>query len=835
MSKIENALQQLFDKHSIVFWYDTNRELREEFEDAWLVGVEKIEVNNNQLGVKYRVLREQPDKKFLLYFNGPEPAHLQNWLLDVQLAHGVFSADQVSLWMSELGLGMEFRSLVADHKEFFNAASRREAFAKMKTENESEHSLLLKMMAASLGVSVAPRLENILFALLDELAHEEEEKFSLLTRFNLTQPLWLMAHDAYGYQTDAPHINDFAYNLFQSCLHLKLRESAQLTNEALVFLSHWQDSTQYKDSFEELSDRFARLLNVEQTLAQYQVKDLLDIDLFKIIDFRILEALRDGVSRRTMNPLECRTIVQRRATTHWYHGTLADTYRTIATASDFFEQLVNLQLDSNDIADGLQKYSVTWYRVDQLYRTFIYLVQRANQPSFLQTLTQAVEDHYTNNFLLPLNNNWQQAIDAAQHWITTGVGMQSEFYERYVQPILNNKAKTAVIISDALRYEAAEELTRRIESEGRFSTEIDALLGMLPSYTQLGMAALLPNRTLEIIANGTVEVDGVNSAGLENRAKILRGQLPKSSCVLKAGDVMAMDTEERRTLFRDHTVVYVYHDHIDAIGGNTATEDKTFEAVETALRDLVELVKALRSANFAKILVTADHGFLYQHSVLDESGFADTSVQGKQIYWRNRRAVAGVGLEKTASFKAFTAKEAGLQGDYDILVAKSINRLRLKGAGTRFVHGGASLQEIIIPVILVEKQRTKQSDTRPVSVDRIAGATNRITTGQLTVTFYQEEPVTSKVLGITLRVGLYAKKGKESVLISDQKNLPFNSASTNARERSIEITLLLSAEAEQYNNQTIELRLDEPIPNTNAYREYRKWEYILNRGAFTLF
>ena len=89
---------------------------------------------------------------------------------------------------------------------------------------------------------------------------------------------------------------------------------------------------------------------------------------------------------------------------------------------------------------------------------------------------------------------------------------------------LKKDKKVCVIISDALRYEIGDELVSKIRQEDRFEASLDATLSMLPSYTQLGMAALLPNETLAIVGeggNGTVQVDGHSSRGLENRGKIL--------------------------------------------------------------------------------------------------------------------------------------------------------------------------------------------------------------------------------------------------------------------------------------------------------------------------
>ena len=118
-AKIQQALGNLFDKQRIVFWYDTRREFRADFEALSLPGVEKIELANNEFGVKYRVLREQPEQKFLLFKDGPEPEYLANWLLDVQLASGsTFRTDQVALWLAELELGPDTYPLLESHLAF---------------------------------------------------------------------------------------------------------------------------------------------------------------------------------------------------------------------------------------------------------------------------------------------------------------------------------------------------------------------------------------------------------------------------------------------------------------------------------------------------------------------------------------------------------------------------------------------------------------------------------------------------------------------------------------------------------------------------------------------
>ena len=88
MTKIAEALKTVFKKNRIVFWYDSKKELREDYEELEFSDIEKIELKNNEFRVKHRILREEPDQKFLLYHEGEAPSDLDNWLLDVQLASG---------------------------------------------------------------------------------------------------------------------------------------------------------------------------------------------------------------------------------------------------------------------------------------------------------------------------------------------------------------------------------------------------------------------------------------------------------------------------------------------------------------------------------------------------------------------------------------------------------------------------------------------------------------------------------------------------------------------------------------------------------------------------
>jgi hypothetical protein len=273
---------------------------------------------------------------------------------------------------------------------------------------------------------------------------------------------------------------------------------------------------------------------------------------------------------------------------------------------------------------------------------------------------------------------------------------------------------------------------------------------------------------------------------------------------------MQLGRDEARALVRDNEVIYVYHNLIDKTGDTRDTEERVFAAAADTLRELVLVIKKLANANATNILVTADHGFIYQNRALEESDFTVAEPSGT-IYYRNRRFVLGAGLSANDGFKRFSSKQLGLDG--------------VKGSGSRFVHGGATLQEVVIPILRINKKR--QSDISRVEVEIIGGAGKVISAGQVAVVLYQAEPVTEKHHGRTLRGGIYSLSGE---LISDSHDMSFDLTSPNPREREMPIRFVLSRKADEFNGQQVVLRLEELVEGTSHFREYKSLRYTIRRS-----
>lgn len=825
MSKqIETALSRLFEKHRIIFWYDIKCELRRDFETATLPNVEKLEIANNEYGLKYRILREAPEQKFLLYQEGPQPADLDNWLLDVQLAHGEFRTDQVAIWLSELELGLEFAELAQTHAEFFQAAKRKDALKNWLQTDDTVGQLRLKMLAVCAGSE--PRMDSVVETLLQQLAEGRDEGMRLIERCGLDIFLWEQLTRFYGYASTEPSLRDFVIALFKSCYAMSTDGEVKMTGDALVFLKRWKDSRQFEAGFETLSAECADVLGIEKDLEKRDFRDLVELDYFRLIDQKIISDLVRAVVGRTVTSGDVALWVRQRRQGHWY-GEFRHLYEAVEFAARFMQMLGEATLTMQSLADGVQRYSRVWFQLDQLYRKFTYHVCLSGQPSLMGELSEQVENLYSNNYLMKLGDAFQSHVDTSSNWEAYPVRQQKDFFEHWVRPFLRKDKRVCVVISDAMRYEIGDELLSLIRQEDRYSADLEPALSMLPSYTQLGMAALMPNKTLSIADNdtGTVLVDGQSSQGTANRTKILQAALEGRGQAIRADEFMQLNRDDSRDVLKGNDVLYIYHNRIDHTGDKMHSEGQAFEAAQQTLDDLVRLIKKLTAANANNLLITADHGFIYQNRELDESDFLSVPVDGESILYRDRRFVLGKGLTTSPAFHHFSSKQLGLEGDMEVQIPKSINRLRLKGSGSRFVHGGASLQEVVIPVLKVNKKR--QSDVSAVEVDILRGASSVITSGQLAVTLYQSGPVTEKIQPRLLRAGIYTKAGE---LISDSHELVFDLTSENPRERELQVRFVLTRKADEANGQEVSLRLEEQHAGTSHFKEYKSLRYTMRRS-----
>ena len=377
-----------------------------------------------------------------------------------------------------------------------------------------------------------------------------------------------------------------------------------------------------------------------------------------------------------------------------------------------------------------------------------------------------------------LNLEWLTCVKEREDLFDSlSIGKQEELYNRESEP----NAKQVIIISDALRYEVAAELMQELAKEKHIA-KLVAYKAMLPTETKYCKTAILPHRTLEL--QGTeMLVDGQVLTTTEQRTAHVARYKEGAVCV-KYEDVMNGDQTSNRELFK-RPLVYIFHDVIDE-NSHPQNPFEIIRSCRTAINQLVVLVKRLHATmNVHNVVVTADHGFIYndiRFEEKDKHSIDEPCIEKKTRYYLTNSTMEVEGIAKFPLEKvsAITASSPTY-----VAVPFGTNRLAAPG-GYSFAHGGAALQEMLIPVIKSSLRRTEK--TEKVGVSLMNHNLNMVSS-RLKFQLIQSEAVSMTVM--ERKVACQVFNGDEPV--TAEKELLLNSTdAANLNNRVFEVTLNLS-------------------------------------------
>jgi uncharacterized protein (TIGR02687 family) len=828
-SRIFESLDTALARKRVVFWYDANGEWTSEFDDYEPAQAEKLRVEGNEFSVKVEISRAVLDQRFLLYLPCPKPPEPDNWLLDLLLAGHEFTADRASLDIQEAGLTLEFKELAQQHKAFFRSPVRNTKLKELLRPNDDEAAVRIKMLAvlAKQPADIDKLLLHA-FSQLDPANPDGDDPVeALYGNHQLSRHFWRAVGEKFGYASPEPNLRDFAVALFNSVS--SIGPSGELLPHARVFMSIWKDSLSSRPAFEQWSDHLAGVLRIEEQLNDAPERyDPDDDDSYELIERFVLSRLLQRF-KGVATDSELLHAIRNRSSSCWFekhqHG-----YSALEQAITFRSLLAKADLQVPSFEEGLQRYCNGWWRLDQAYRRCIVHARTYQQPGLLKPLRDWLEAQYVNNVLLPLTNRWSDQVAGLSSWGSSTLPRQKEFHMRYVHAPLSSKGlkRLFVVISDALRYEAARDFADRLNSQAGkgWQAEVDALLGVLPSFTQLGMAALLPGAQLGLNpSDSNALMDGQSATGTDNRDKILKAYANGRAKAILAEDFLGLATsKEGAELSKDHDLIVIFHNRIDRIGDKRESEAETCQAVEQTFDDLEQILRKIASLKGSQAVITADHGFLFQQEPVDANDRAQFPT-AKELSFKNRRFALGSGIKASAGQKVFSAEQLGLIGDWQAVFPLGLDRFPRSGSGSRFVHGGTSLQEVVVPVIRLKRERKDESRVVAAELLRVPA---KITMGKLSFGLFQLEPVEPKKrLPLQLRIGLYAKA--DGALLCAHRTVLLDSAASEAREREQQVVLELSNAAGDYNNQTLELRLERQLEGVATPVPYKTVELKLQR------
>lgn len=795
LEKIRESLNSKFNIETsyeqgrhIVFWYDEVGAFKDIIDELHLSNAKVLKITkgekrgkeffNNYFKIKYTIEVIDKESNFLIYSEHPRPNDAENYILDLELCSEEFHADQSMMIIDEYKLdptNSEIRKYIRSNINFFNNKERRIKFESFITVDKSLHAIRLAMLGAVVK-SADSSITNILKTILID-GIEENSKIVEIEKWLDLSLLDEELEKEYAFNYE--EIKKFFYSLVIKHFYYSLRESnipAQLknyyvgNNNAYLFVDSWINDSRSNEKYKELALMAERELELKKYLVNIPTERLVTATTFRVIDdiviYKILELLNSGITEYD-NYKEW--INTREDLTPW-KSEYINIYNTLFHACEMLKIEKEFLIKSRDIKSLFEEYCKNYSKIDYTYRKFYLAYDKAvlSTDLNLEPLREKIEKFYTKNYLKSINEVWIEKLkENDNEWNNFGLNYQKDFYR---DEIIKMKDRIVVIISDAFRYEVAAELRERIMKELKSSSvSLEAMLGVLPSYTKLGMASLLPHSNEIDYSNGDIFVGNINSAGTENRDKILK-LARESSVALQYKDIL--NREKLRELSKGKEIIYVYHDCIDATGDKKSTERDVFNACERAIDELLSAIKYLSNNISAKnIYITADHGFLYEREELEEYDKVSLDTETSE---RNRRFLISDKRIEPQGTVTIDLKGT-LKGMYGVFPNGNY-RFKVAGGGANYVHGGLSPQEVVIPLLKYKISVGNIIQKKKVDI-KLSNLSRKITNNTTKFNLFQLDAIdlNKSILPRSVKLGIY----KDDILISDEKNILFKSEVEN--------------------------------------------------------
>ncbi len=815
-------------RRRIVIWHDADAEFAEAF-DELIAAAQTNEVapdgrpvqfvkaeDGCMFALKKRIARDDTESDFAIYRQRPAGDIADDLLADIELYAEHFQADGLSLLVQDLGAAdtREVRRELETLRPYFAAKDRVKRFVDLMPHAQNERDVQLGVLAAALG-KVEPTANAVVRAycvsgLQDAHDDASDATVSQLKRYGALDVLMNYVRGVTGFEGDVSDVYALMTHVLLSALSAEVpadvmrglegRYSEQHNDYCLGIVHDWQNASDedVRALLADVTEQVEQDLRLNQRFVQASLDSLAQVDVFASVNRIIIETLSRSLTQGADRRAEVKALVGARSGLVGYEHFSCYFNALLAAAEilDFVREHVQGYHEA-PAKRVWEAYTADWWHMDSAYRKFCEAWQNcirdadADLVDVMQGVAEWVDNTYINGFLVPANECWVATAEAnwSSQGYVEGVALQRRFFDEVVVNELVGAKRVVVIVSDALRYEVAKELEQELERSLRVECNCSAVQGQFPSVTPFGMAALLPNKTLSVDEESlAVLVDGAPTKTTAQRQAILQKRKP-NSIALKATDVFAMKSAEQKEVARDAEVVYVYHDVIDATGESKSTAHDVFAACERAIEDIRTLTKvAINQFGASRIVVTADHGFLYTRQAMGEAekvSFAEIEGEAREL--KERYAIMNESPQDDLLIKMSLATEDG--SELVGLAPRGIVRLKRPGGASHYVHGGVSLEELCVPVLRIRHSGSRGKTAEAADAEiRFLDANRRVTSLSFRVRFYQPEPVSGKVRPATYELVMVDAAGNP---VSDMRRAVADRADADESARVFEVRFAL--------------------------------------------
>lgn len=294
-------------------------------------------------------------------------------------------------------------------------------------------------------------------------------------------------------------------------------------------------------------------------------------------------------------------------------------------------------------------------------------------------------------------------------WPPTGRLSNADAFDRLVADRLKERGrKVAYLMVDALRYELGVALEKLLAEDG--PVELQAAYAQLPTITLVGMASLLPGARTGLTL--TLENDSL----LPKLAGAPVGNVPQRMNVLakRYGDrfaEMPLNDFVRSKPKIAETVDLLVLRSTEIDSQLESNPETTLGLIPGTLKLIRVALHKLRGMGFNEAVIVTDHGFfLNAHA---EAGDVCVKPHGAWPVNAHDRMMLGDGSGDSHSLVVSTEK-VGIQGDFSqVALPRSMAPYR---AGHLYFHGGASLAEAVVPVLVSRLDSDTHNEPRKIEI-----------------------------------------------------------------------------------------------------------------------
>jgi len=476
---------------------------------------------------------------------------------------------------------------------------------------------------------------------------------------------------------------------------------------------------------------------------------------------------------------------------HNDHGVMAQVMDYSLLVARLYQKALSLgSLTLNTPDEYVMRYQEDYYVIDQLYRQAEELFFKIDPSCDLFATIQQTKAKLDQNYSKlcnRMNLEWTRCIKEAGGMREVHLLRQHDFYEERIKPI---QKKVVVIVSDALRYEVAQELIGEL-AKSRHIANLKPALAMLPTETKYCKPSLLPHHELKLYGQGDKQDMAVDNHILdttEKRSEHLQRFKDGAICV-PFETVAEYNQDKNREIFK-HSLVYIFHDIIDKTG-HDGNAKQVVQSCHEAITELATMIPKIHASyNVTEVYVTSDHGFLFndiEFAEKDKHKISEETLERSSRYYltNSDKEVSGI-----VKFPLDEVSAMVNSADVFVAVPQGTNRLAAPSGGYMFTHGGASMQELIIPVITSRQERTDSK--QPVNV-MVLDRKLSMQASRLRFKLLQTEAVSMDMKERLIKVALYYND--EPVTLVKDILLDKTDPSLDNRKIQVDLTLNKNVDA----------------------------------------